>query len=162
MKMRLSAAVASDLSLASAFTASARHGRPDLEGVCCVPEKSLSSAVIELGGPQCVTVSGVDCYLDREAGGGRFTEGELNENIREVKDGLGARETRDLLMRSAERAYPRVRGGPQRGTSSASGTSMGTSDLSGRGRGWPCGVSAAAPSPGTLQRGHQLPGRQLC
>ena len=58
-------------------------------------------------------------------------------------------------------AYPRVRGVPQRGTSSASGTSMGTSDLSGRGRGWPCGVSAAAPSPGTLQRGHQLPGRQL-
>ena len=42
--------VALDCSLAQAFAAAVRHGRPDLAEVCCTPESALSSMITELGG----------------------------------------------------------------------------------------------------------------
>ena len=50
MKMLFTAAVALDCSLAQAFTAAVRHGRPDLAEVCCTPESALSSTITELEG----------------------------------------------------------------------------------------------------------------
>ena len=60
MKMLFTAAMALDGSLARAFTAAVRHGRPDLAGACCTPESALSAMVTELGGRHYDSVIGVD------------------------------------------------------------------------------------------------------